>query len=199
MSAARELLILRHGETEWNRDGRLQGEGDSPLTDRGLAQAEAQRTILGGLDVAGHDWYASPQGRAWRTASIANRDRCGPVTADARLREITLGDWAGLTRAAIEARAPHLFAADAAFDWYDHAPGGEGLAGVEARCADFLGGLTGPAVIVTHGITSRVLRCLALGLPADAFGSLDGGQGVVYRVAAGRHEKLTLQGAGDPG
>jgi probable phosphoglycerate mutase len=182
-----DLLILRHGETEWNRAGRLQGKLDSPLTEEGLRQADRQAEILAALDLTGWSALSSPQGRALATAARALPGRS--VLQDARLREIGLGDWTGRLRSDLAAEHPHLFQGEG-LGWYDHAPGGEGLLALESRLRAFLGALNGPVVIVTHGITSRVLRCLAQGLPVEAFETVGGGQGVVYRVNGGQSELL---------
>ena len=179
-----EFLILRHGQTEWNCAERMQGRLDSALTELGRDQAARQAEILRDFGVAGWDWYASPQGRAMATAQIAQGDHQAEITVDARLSEIDLGDWTGKVRSEIRAEVPALFEAGE-LGWYDHAPGGEGLAGLAARAGAFMAGLQGPSVIVTHGITSRVIRCLALGLPVNAFGSLPGGQGVAHHVCDG--------------
>jgi len=181
-----ELLILRHGETEWNREGRLQGGLDSALTETGRDQARRQGEILQEFRVDGWAGFSSPQGRAMQTAGIALADR--PIAADPRLREIGLGDWSGQLRAELAAKSPHLFVG-CGLGWYDHAPGGEGLIALEQRVAAFLAELDSPAVIVTHGITSRVIRCIAQGLPTKAFDTLGGGQGVVYHI---RHQQSQM-------
>ena len=175
------LLVLRHGETLWNRDGRLQGALDSPLTDKGRAQAGRQQQILHGFGVGGWHWYCSPQGRAATTAQIAQLGNGTQITRDDRLREIGLGEWAGRLRAELAAEHPHVFESDD-LSWYHHAPDGEGIAALADRATHFLTSLRGPSVIVTHGITSRVLRCLALSVPYEAFGTLEGGQGIVYHI-----------------
>ena len=186
-----ELLILRHGETAWNRAGRLQGRFDSPLTEAGRAQAAAQNRLLHEAGAFGRAWHVSPQRRARETARIAAKGLAPVMHSDPRLAEIGLGDWAGRPRAELAAAHPALFAPEASpLGWYDHAPGGEGLAALAERLTDFLEGLRAPSVVVTHGITSRVLRCLALGRPMADFGDMPGGQGVIYRVAEGRQERL---------
>lgn len=185
-----EFLILRHGETEWNREGRMQGGLDSALTETGRLQAQRQNAILRAFGVAGWRWYCSPQGRAMVTARIAALGLTTAIAPDARLREIGVGGWAGLRRSEIAARAPHLFEADG-LGWYDHAPGGEGLIALERRAKAFLEELSRPTVIVTHGITSRVIRCIAQGFPAEAFDTLGGGQGVVYHIRKGESRLLT--------
>ncbi len=190
MSEYPDILILRHGETEWNRSGRMQGAQDSPLTDTGRAQARLQGALLASADCAGYRWFSSPQGRAWQTATLANLSGAH-ITPDARLAEITTGDWTGLRFDDIRAQVPHLFDLEDSLSWYDHAPGGEGLAAVAARTRAFLDDLDGPAVVVTHGITSRILRCHLLGQPWEAFDTLEGGQGVIYRVSKRQQERLS--------
>lgn len=185
-----ELLILRHGETEWNRAGRLQGRHDSPLTAQGQAQARAQNALLAGLGAVELPWHVSPQRRARDTASIAARGLRARLHSDPRLREIGIGDWAGRSRSDLRRQQPQLFSGADPLAWYDHAPGGEGLETLARRLSGFLADLSGPSVIVTHGITSRVLRCLLLGWPVRELGRLEGGQGVVFRVAPGLYQRL---------
>ncbi len=188
--ALTEFLILRHGETEWNREGRMQGGLDSPLTGTGRAQAQRQNAILRDFGVTGWSWCASPQGRAMATAQIAADGLTTEIVPDARLREIGMGNWSGLRRSEIAEQVPHLFETDG-LGWYDHAPDGEGLVALEQRAKAFLKDLKGPTVIVTHGITSRVLRCIAQGLPVEAFETLGGGQGVVYHIREGESRLLS--------
>ncbi|MCR8825584.1 histidine phosphatase family protein [Pseudosulfitobacter koreensis] len=190
MSEYPDLLILRHGETTWNREARMQGAQDSPLTAAGRAQARHQGAVLSAFGCEGHAWYASPQGRAWQTAELANTQGAA-ITADARLAEIAVGDWSGLLFDTIRAEAPHLFEDADSLAWYDHAPGGEGLAAVAARTLAFLDALTGPAVVVTHGITSRILRCHLLGLPWSRFDTLQCGQGVVWHLSKRQQQRLS--------
>ncbi len=185
-----ELLILRHGQTEWNRAGRLQGALDSPLTGLGRAQARRQNAILREFGADRWQWYSSPQGRAHDTARIAAEGLSVSIRKDARLREIGLGAWAGRLRDEIAAQQPHLFETDG-LGWYDHVPDGEGLSALERRVTAFLTEMPGAGVIVTHGITSRVIRCVAQGLPSAAFDMLGGGQGVVYHIRDGVSRMLS--------
>lgn len=179
-----ELWLLRHGQTEWNAAGRLQGRLDSPLTETGLRQARAQGVILRRILPAGVTVLASPSPRAWRTAEIATEGLGLTVRPDPDLVEIDLGIWSGRqadeVRSALPPGAPddlHL--------WKFDAPGGEGLAAMTARLEGVLARLEGPTVLVTHGVTSRVLRCLALGRPVSELSALPGGQGVVHHVRDG--------------
>lgn len=183
-----ELYVLRHAETEWNEAGRLQGGFDSALTARGNAQAQAQQQILTGRTLQGFRAFTSPQGRAAHTAQIALQGLDLPVTQDEALREIGLGEWAGEDRKALISKHG---AADG-FELYALAPGGEGFAALEERCRDFLTRLEGPAVLITHGITSRMIRLIVTGHPAHALRDMPGGQGVVFHLKDGIQKRLTL-------
>jgi broad specificity phosphatase PhoE len=98
------LILVRHGETDWNRDGRWQGHADPSLNDRGREQARALAGELAGEDVAAV--YASDLARARETAEIVAARLGRPVAVDVRLREVDVGGWSGLTMAEIEARFP---------------------------------------------------------------------------------------------
>jgi len=185
-----EILILRHGQTEWNAEERLQGRLDSPLTDRGQAQAEAQNKALQALDLSEFAFRCSPQGRAFTTAAIALRGIAPRIETDARLCEIDVGDWSGKRRSELEVDFAATESPDGALEYYEYAPGGEGFAGLRSRCESFLFDLDHPTVIVTHGITSRMMRLVALGLGDDKLAELPGGQGVIYRVRNGVHSQV---------
>ena len=81
----------------------------------------------------------------------------------------------------------HILGKDLVFIGHDRAPGGELFAGLEARARDFLDGLRGPALIVTHGITLHMLRLIAMDLPMSRLGELPVTQGALHIVSAGRH------------
>ncbi|MBB3712512.1 putative phosphoglycerate mutase [Limimaricola variabilis] len=183
-----EILVLRHGETEWNAARRMQGGRDSPLTEYGRAQARAMGAMLAGRGVTTvtHRLLSSPQGRAVETARLAFG--VAPEI-DIRLREIAMGDWSGLTRAEIDARWPGP-QGEHFLDFYARAPRGEGFDALWARCADLLAALDRPTILVTHGMTSRVLRTIATGRGRADLAALPGGQGVVFRIAHGRHDML---------
>jgi glucosyl-3-phosphoglycerate phosphatase len=184
-----DLWVIRHGETEWNRAGRFQGALDSPLTDLGQAQARAVGAALTPFPQA--KLYSSPQGRALATAALAFPGV--PIIPDDRLVEIGMGDWSGLARAEIDRRWPGPEGEDI-FDLYARCPGGEPHDALWDRVSSFLADLTGPAVIVTHGFTSRFLRAAAMGLsPRDA-GLMPGGHGVIHHLAQGQARLITAPG-----
>jgi broad specificity phosphatase PhoE len=97
-----ELFLVRHGETDWNRDGRYQGHADPPLNYSGRAQAQQLADSLLELDAI----YTSDLRRAAQTAEIIGAGRDIPVILDPGLREIDVGSWSGLTRSEIEERFP---------------------------------------------------------------------------------------------
>ncbi|MGR3492663.1 MAG: histidine phosphatase family protein [Shimia sp.] len=182
--------MLRHGQTYWNAEGRMQGKLNSSLTPTGIAQAEAQGRILDSLDLTGFSAIMSPQGRVVQTAGIAVAPLVRKIRTDDRLREIGVGDWAGQLRADFDLPAS-ISRGDESLELYDAAPGGEGLKALASRCADFLRSLEGPTILITHGITGHMLRTLWLGNDPATVGNLPGGQGVVFRLSDKGHEVLT--------
>ena len=186
------LYILRHGETEWNAAGRFQGALNSPLTERGRRQAKRQGEILSGIDLADVDIRVSPQGRAFQTAAIALADKVAHLRTDDRLRELEVGAWSGLySNDLVATGETGPDTPDGPLARLEFAPGGEGYTALRVRCAAFLQDLTGPTLCVTHGVTSRMLRAIALGQSSAGIGDLPGGQGVVHVVEQGAHKTLT--------
>jgi broad specificity phosphatase PhoE len=197
--AAGTILLVRHGETEWNRARRYQGWSDSPLTLEGIAQAEAIGRRLCLLPEArGAAIVASPLGRARHTAAIIAeclseaRGDPPPIRFDQRLREISLGSWDGLDKRAIRRRAPDLFAgADGRWEWYFHSPDGESYDGFAARLAAFLADLgPAPVIIVAHGVVTRVLRGLYADMRREAALRLAVPQDRIFRLAGGVIEEI---------
>jgi len=170
------LYVLRHGQTEWNALGRLQGGFDSKLTAEGRNQAVAQNRILRTVDLTGFKAISSPQARAYETAVLALNGLVSKIGRDVALREIGLGDWAGQDRDRLVAQQ----GVRDGFDLYALAPGGEGTAALRQRCTAFLSALRGPTVVVTHGMTSRMIRLIATGRPDMLLRDIGGGQGVVF-------------------
>jgi len=184
---------MRHGETEWNREGRFQGALDSPLTALGRAQAVAMGCTLTarGVTPGSHPLWVSPQGRAIATAALAFPG--APLRSDPRLAEIGMGQWSGLRRDQIDIRWPGPPEQDM-FALYARCPDGEAFAAVWARVAAFLADLTGPAIIISHGMTSRFLRACALGLGPDGAADMPGGQGVIHHLRPGHAAMIPADG-----
>src|SRR5439155_24499614 len=98
-----ELLLVRHGETDWNREGRWQGQADTPLNDVGRAQARELADALAGERLEAI--YASDLRRAYETAEIVGARLGLPVTSEPALRETDVGSWSGLAHDELEGRA----------------------------------------------------------------------------------------------
>lgn len=173
-----DLLVLRHGQTEWNLAGRFQGRRNSDLTELGQAQAACQNQILQPLLTQYPQRFASPQGRAVQTAQIALGDVS--FQEDARLMEVAFGNWEGMTRTEIKTQIIGDYDAHL---WLFQSPNGEMFSEMRDRVTTFLDDLTGPAVIVTHGVTSAVVRGLWLGLSMEELAVLPKEQGCVVQLA----------------
>jgi phosphoserine phosphatase len=165
------LLIVRHGETTWNREGRYQGRTDVPLSDEGEAQARALGQRLAGLPIS--IALTSPLARTRRTAEAVLGDREVVLEPEAALIEISHGKWEGQLANDIEHSHAEMFGT-----WRTrpdrHVPAGpdaETLGDVEERawpvlvrtCARL--GADETALIVAHDAVNRVLLCRVLGLP----------------------------------
>lgn len=164
------LVFIRHGETDWNRELRFQGQRDVPLNARGRRQAARNgRAIAGILHEAEWRLVASPLGRALETMEIVLREAGGSgrrVDTDAILMEANYGDWEGLTLAEIAAQFPKEARARNADKWGYAPPNGESYKMVAARVACWLKTLDRPTFVVAHGGILRALQYLLAGLPA---------------------------------
>lgn len=167
------LLVIRHGETDWNASGRLQGRQDIPLNARGRAQAQAVGLALRErFDLTSFACLSSPLGRASETlslilAQVAGRPRA--LGTDQRLAEKAFGEWEGLDAQAIAARYPLQHAERARAPYGFRAPGGESYADVAERVRPLLASLQGPTLLVAHGGLIRSLLVAAdLATPSEA-------------------------------
>ncbi len=184
------MYLLRHGETEFNVAGRLQGQQDSPLTARGRAQARAHGALLKTLIAEPGTWrvVASPLGRTMDTARLACAELGLPEAAietDPRLKEIAFGDWEGLTWAEVEARHPDLWAARERDRWGFVVPGGESNEMVALRAQAFLDEPRGNTIVVSHGTTGRVMRGLYARLAPPEIKTLEQPQDALHRLTQG--------------
>lgn len=189
-----EVYFLRHGQTEWNLQGRFQGQKDSPLTALGRVQAEDQGRLLRALiaDWRAVDVWVSPLGRTRKTAEIALRNVPAMPEIVPELAEINVGGWQGLRRAEIEKLEPRLATGSQSerFEVYFSSPGGESYDAFSARIRSVLEAARRPTVIVAHGIVGCVLRGLWLGLERSQLAGLPGGQGCIFHLKEGREEVL---------
>ena len=162
-----EILLVRHGETLWNQQGRMQGQQDSPLTELGVRQARQLAARL--KNVAFAALYSSDLGRAYRTA-VSIADETGhEVVSDIRLRERNFGIFEGLTHAEIKARYPEYHEAFAKRDPHFVMPGGESARTFYERCLGCLAEIAlrhegESAVVVAHGLVLDSVYRAALGM-----------------------------------
>jgi probable phosphoglycerate mutase len=160
LPSGRTLYLIRHGETDWNAEGRLQGGRDIPLNDLGRVQAEEAARRLANLTAQPEDlaWLVSPMTRARETAEIA-RQALGLhppyFTIDERLREITFGSWEGLTWREVRARDPERARQREKDKWSYVPPDGESYAMLTARVASVFDGLERDSIVISHGGVMR--------------------------------------------
>lgn len=187
-----EIYLLRHGETEWNKEGRLQGQKDSFLTARGREQAQQLGRVLGSrFGLRELTMHVSPLGRARETAAILRQYLSGPEPViDSRLQEMTLGRWEGLTRTEVNARWNGVIGGDANVEWWFLAPGGETYEHFRERVRSWLAEQKGTVIAVSHGITTRMIRGEYLGLSRKERLSLPVPHGVIWRIAEGAVETI---------
>jgi broad specificity phosphatase PhoE len=188
------IYYIRHGETEWNADGRFQGSQDIPLNELGRTQAVTAGGILtdlferDGREVSSLAFVASPLSRARSTMELMRGTlRLPPedYAVDARLREIGYGQWEGLTLSEMQLHDAATFAARNEDKWGVAAPSGESYASVTLRMREWFDSLLGDTVTVAHGGTMRALMvALGIATPFEAAETVIG-QGVVYVFSEG--------------
>lgn len=194
------LLLVRHGESTWNRESRMQGQSDSALSDLGRRQAERLGMRLAREPITAA--YASDLQRAYETAKIALAGRGIEVVPEPALREIRHGVWEGLILDEVDARYPGMR------EWFysDPAeravPGGETMREVQSRACAAIGRIiaTHPdetVLIATHGGTLKSMLCHWLELPLSHYRSLPSANCCLYvveaRTSSGQANGSTLE------
>jgi broad specificity phosphatase PhoE len=164
------LVFVRHGETDWNREFRFQGQRDVPLNERGRRQAERNgHAVAGILAASGWRLISSPLGRSLETMRIlleAAGQGSRAFATDPALMEVSYGDWESLTLVEIAARFPDAARARDVDKWSYVPPNGESYAMLSTRVAGWLETLDAPTFMVAHGGVLRALFHLLAGLPA---------------------------------
>jgi len=199
------VFLFRHGETEWNAAGRIQGRLDSPLTARGREQARAMGLALkatAGAACAEMLLYASPLGRVRETVTLAAEAAGLDIATcrfDATLAEVTWGAWDGMTRAEIDQRTPGAMAERERAKWSHQPPGGESYQAAARRVRPFLDAVLAnaagrPVALFSHGAVGRVLRGLYMALPGERIVELDEPQDAFYRLQAGTVARIDAGG-----
>ncbi|MGZ9066962.1 MAG: histidine phosphatase family protein [Burkholderiales bacterium] len=163
-----EIVLIRHGETVWNQQHRMQGQQDSPLTPLGLQQARQLARRL--RNVGFSALYSSDLGRAHQTARCIADETQHEVVTDRGLRERNFGIFEGLTNAEIEVRHPKLFPLFQKRDPHFAMSGGESAAQFHERCIDTLQTIAqrhsgATVVVVTHGLVLDAVYRAACKMP----------------------------------
>ncbi|CAI2312736.1 TPA: histidine phosphatase family protein [Vibrio parahaemolyticus] len=185
----RRIFVLRHGETEFNADKKLQGHCNSSLTSKGSDQARRVGTTLKQyVENRPFRVYSSTLGRALQTSQIVCEElnySYENLNKEPRLKEFSLGEWEQRTIPSLEQEIPNLLAQN---DWYLQAPNCETYESVRERLSSWLSDVAHDEdiVVVSHGLTGIVLRGLLLGmdytqvwqqdLPQDAFFIIEDGR-----------------------
>jgi alpha-ribazole phosphatase len=163
------FLLIRHGESVWNGERRIQGNQDPPLSPRGRRQAELLARRLGVYLPRAAAVYTSPLRRAAETAEAVRTATGLPVFPDPDLREMCLGQWEGRTVPEIQAAFPGSYERWLADPLAHPAPGGERLEGFTRRVTDAFERVQAAqpgsdVILVSHGGPIKALLCHVLGL-----------------------------------
>jgi broad specificity phosphatase PhoE len=190
-------FFVRHGETAWNKEGRLQGQADTLITEEGRHQADRNghklKELLG--DPEKFDFVASPMKRTRETMerirAVLGLDPKAYST-DPRLVELSFGDWQGRTYVELEREEPGAYARRIADKWGFVPPGegAESYAMLALRVAPFVRELKRPMVCVTHGGVIRSIFVLLGALEPDDASLADTPQDRILRLQGGRLEWL---------
>ena len=185
------VLLVRHGETQWNREQRIQGHLDVPLTERGVEQArrlaawlseEPPDVILSSdlqrsrvtAETLARAWSAEGDGQVGQVGRVGQVERQPQILLDVRLREASFGEWQGLSLVEIEERWPEQFEAWRSDALRHRPPGGETIEDLQARCmaslAEELPCYPRKRIaVVSHGGPIRAMVCGLLELPLSVY------------------------------
>ncbi len=188
------LYYIRHGETDWNVEQRLQGHRDIRLNARGRGQASHCGDVLrdlfkrDGRAAAACGYVSSPLHRARETMELVRAaldlDQCG-YDLDSRLIEISFGDWEGLTLAEINRQWPQKLLERERDKWGFTPPAGESYHNVTRRVGDWYASLSHDTVVAAHGGVARALIAHLHVLPPEQATHADIVHGVVYVFEGG--------------
>ena len=194
------LILVRHGESEWNRAGRIQGQVNSPLTDLGINQAKAIRDHLSGILLNQElEIYTSPLERAIQTAEIIAQGIDHPsskIIIDERLNDFSLGEISGTFG---WDKVAEIFPEQAQLRLQDpmrfHPSGGESGAEFEARLRSLLEDLMDEGslkLMVSHGIVNKFIRGILKNLSGKEMVQLGESQNTIYRLEEGEETEIKI-------
>ena len=194
------LILIRHGESEWNRAGRIQGQVNSPLTDLGINQAKAIRDHLSGILLNQElEIYTSPLDRAIQTAEIIAQGIDHPsskIIIEERLNDFSLGEISGTFG---WDKVAEIFPEQAQLRLQDpmrfHPSGGESGAEFEARLRSLLEDLMDDGklkLMVSHGIVNKFIRGILKNLSGKEMVQLGEYQNTIYRLEEGEETEIKI-------
>lgn len=194
------LILVRHGESEWNRAGRIQGQINSPLTDLGINQAKAIREYLSGILLNQQlEIYTSPLDRALQTAEIIAQGIDYPsrkIIIEERLNDFNLGEISGTFG---WDKVAEIFPEQAQLRLQDpmrfHPSGGESGAEFEARLRSLLEDLMDDGTLklmVSHGIVNKFIRGILKNLSGKEMVELGESQNTIYRLEQGEETEIKI-------
>lgn len=179
------IYLLRHGETVWNTEQRIQGQLDSALTAKGRRQAEQNgerlRSLLDGNHIR---IISSPLGRTLATATIiASKIGIAPdhIETEDRLKEISFGDWEGMTWAEVQETNPERYKNRLDDHWNVRSPGGENYQDVAERLQSWLAELNDEIIVaISHGCAGRIFRTIHANLDRNETPNLSENHESIY-------------------
>ena len=194
------LILVRHGESEWNRAGRIQGQINSPLTDLGINQAKAIREYLSGILLNQQlEIYTSPLDRAIQTAEIIAQGIDHPsskIIIEERLNDFNVGEISGTFG---WDKVAEIFPEQAQLRLQDpmrfHPSGGESGAEFEARLRSLLEDLMDDGTLklmVSHGIVNKFIRGILKNLSGKEMVELGESQNTIYRLEQGEETEIKI-------
>jgi probable phosphoglycerate mutase len=189
------IWLVRHGQTAFNAEGRIQGAMDSPLTALGEEQGRRLGQMLGRIAPKEVRIIASPLGRTQHTARIIREHGAfaSPIETDARLAEISLGEWDGMLKDDIRERVPDYDAGPNRWSWFFNAPGGDSWYALNTRLQSWLEDAVAtdhPIIAISHGVSGRILRGLFAQLARDQTLRLDIPQDACFHLRNGSIERI---------
>ena len=194
------LILVRHGESEWNRAGRIQGQVNSPLTELGISQAKAISDYLSGIFLNQElKIYTSPLDRAIQTAEIIAQgidSFCSEIIIEERLNDFSLGEISGTFG---WDKVAEIFPEQAKLRLEDpmrfHPSGGESGAAFEARLRSLLEELMGDGTLklmVSHGIVNKFIRGILKNLSGKEIIDMGESQNSIYRLEQGEETEIKI-------
>lgn len=192
------MVLIRHGQTDWNKTGKLQGQRDIPLNALGRDQARRNGRRLKQLvderpEFADPSWVASPLSRTRETMTLVMEPlglTLDKAALEPALLEVSFGEWEGFDLNEVARRDPAGYRARKANRWDSVPPGGESYAQLAARVRTWAETIEGPTVVVAHGGVIRVMLAMTRGTTDGIFGKAPPHQDRILLFADGGHHWL---------